>query len=71
MPKDFTKTEYMTANHYYTNLAYPLTYFAADSTDGTSVNTYMTVKDAYKSTLNDLGVGFTIPSTNTFKGKFS
>ena len=43
---------------YYKNLAYPITYFAANSTDGSTVCTYMTVKADYKSTLDARDVGF-------------
>lgn len=57
----------MAGDFYYKNLAWPLKYFAADSTDGTSYNTCMNVKDAYKCTLDDLGVGYTNSNTS-FKG---
>lgn len=42
----------------YKNLAYPITYFAASSGDSDSLNSYMKVNAAYKSTLDNMNVGF-------------
>jgi hypothetical protein len=55
----------------YKNLAYPITYFAASSLDSDSLNTCMVVKDAYKSTLDNMNVGFFNGNTDWYGVKYN